>query len=114
MDMQVNNNGDISFNRQLGVFTPLPFPLNDSNVDLQIIAPYWADVDTSASDTVREPGSVWYRETTDPELLERAQKSVRSSFINHKTFVPTYLFIATWDQVGYYSSHTDKVCKNTC
>lgn len=76
---------------------------------LQIIAPYWADVDTSGSDTSRDPGSVWYRETANADLLQKAKQSISSAFVNHENFVPTYLFIATWDHVGYFSGHTDKV-----
>lgn len=78
--------------------------------ELQIIAPYWADVDTSDSDTDREPGSVWYRESANAELLQKAEKSISSAFVNYENFVPTYLFIATWDHVGYFNGHTDKVC----
>ena len=98
--MQVNNNGDISFTRAVTTFTPQAFPLAD---DLELIAPYWSDVDT------RGTGNVWYRETADPDLLERAQKEIRRAFVAHENFVPTYLFVATWDHVGYYNSHTDKV-----
>ena len=81
--------------------------MNES--ELQIIAPYWADVDTSGSDTDREPGSVWYRETVNAELLQKAKQSISSAFVNYDNFVPTYLFIATWDHVGYFNEHTDKV-----
>lgn len=38
----VNNNGNITFNRPLGAFTPEPFP----NSELPMIAPFWGDVDT--------------------------------------------------------------------
>ena len=97
----MNNNGDISFTRSVPEYTPEAFPLSES---LQIIAPYWADVDT------RGVGSVWYRETADVELLTRARDEIQVDFsINSDSFIPTYLFIATWDHVGYYNSHSDKV-----
>ena len=97
---QVNNNGVISFTRAVSDFTPEPFPLGNG---LELIAPYWADVDT------RGTGLVWYRETASPDLLDRAQTEIRRIFAAQENFVPTYLFIATWDHVGYYDSHVDKV-----
>ena len=98
--MQVNNNGDISFTTPVSAYTPQAFPLSGN---LQLIAPYWADVDT------RGTGSVWYRQTTDTWLLARARDEIQAAFINQASFNPTSLFIATWDHVGYYSRHTDKV-----
>ena len=98
--LQVNNNGDISFTTPVSTFTPQTFPLSGN---LQLIAPYWADVDT------RGTGSVWYRQTTDAQLLARARDSIRAAFINQARFNPTSLFIATWDHVGYYNRRTDKV-----
>jgi len=98
--MQVNNNGDISFSTPFGGFTPEPFPLSN---DLALIAVYWADVDT------RGTGHVWYRATTDTALRNEARELIRSGFINQMTFNPDYLFIATWDSVGYYNQRTDKV-----
>ena len=98
--LQVNNNGDISFTTPVSTYTPQAFPLSG---DLQLIAPYWADVDT------RGTGSVWYRESTDTQLLAKARDEIRAAFINQASFSPTSLFIATWDHVGYYNRRTDKV-----
>ena len=85
----------------IGQFTPQSFPLGDGR---QVIAPFWGDVDTTGT------GSVWYRETLDESLLIRARNEIRAAFVNQMSFEPTVLFIATWDHVGYYSSHTDLVC----
>ena len=98
--LQVNNNGVISFTRAVSDFTPEPFPLGNG---LQLIAPFWGDVDTTGT------GEVWYRETTNPALLQRAQREIREYFSGQEEFVPKGIVIATWDHVGYYSSHTDKV-----
>ena len=98
--MQVNNNGVISFQRAVSQFTPDSFPLPG---DLQLIAPYWADVDT------RGTGTVWYRETTEQALLDRAASDIQAAFISQGSFAPTYLFIATWDHVGYFDSQTNLV-----
>ena len=100
--LQVNNNGAISFTTSVSQFTPAAFPLSGN---LQLVAPYWADVDT------RGTGTVWYREVTDMRspLLANASDLIRSAFVGQQTFVPTSLFIATWDHVGYFNSRTDKV-----
>jgi len=74
-----------------------------------IIAPFWADVDTTGT------GTVYYRETSDPSLLSRAANEIQGTVAT--SFTPSYLFIATWDAVGYYMNRTDKVTnviKYTC
>lgn len=81
-----------------------PFPLNGS----VLIAPYWADVDTIPS----MGGFVHYRHTADPTSLNLTRDQIRAIFpVDFRNFTPTFLFIATWDHVGYYRSHTDKVRK---
>ena len=102
--LQVNNNGVISFTTAVSEYTLAPLPLPDN---FQLIAPYWADVDT------RGTGAVWYRMTTDTELLMRTRQWVQTAFIDQSKFSPTSLFIATWEAVGYYSNHTDLV-RVTC
>ena len=69
----------------------------------QLIAQYWADADTRGS------GNVWFYETTDQALLDRATSYIRRGFVNEKDFQPTHLFLATWDRVGYYNMESDKV-----
>ena len=70
--------------------------------DYQMIAPYWADVDTSGI------GNVTYRMCTDAELLRRADDHIRRAFPT-QTFSSNYLFIATWDHVGFFDAQTEKV-----
>uniref|UniRef100_A0AAY5JW14 Tectorin alpha n=1 Tax=Esox lucius TaxID=8010 RepID=A0AAY5JW14_ESOLU len=89
----VNNNGVISFNVQVSQFTPEAFPLSDSR---SFIAPLWADVHNGIR------GDVYYRESTDPEVLERASQDIRKYFKNLPTFTATSVFIATWHQVTFY------------
>ena len=90
---QVNNNGVISFNVQVSQFTPEGFPLSDSR---SFIAPLWADVHNGIR------GDVYYRESTEREILERATQDVRKYFKNVPTFTATWVFIATWHQVTFY------------
>lgn len=71
----INNNGNLSFGSPFGTFTPTGFPVNG----FPMVAPFWADVDTSGGD-----GAVWYK-------------------IENNTL------IVTWDSVGYYSAHGDKL-----
>lgn len=100
----MNNNGAISFTRAISQYTPDPFPLNGTQ---DLIAIYWGDVDTNPADG----GIVWYRETSSPMLLARFKDEIQAAFPNQREFVPLSLFIITWDHVGYFSGHTDKVYK---
>ena len=94
----MNNNGDLTFNAAYSGYTPQPFPIQGN----PMIAPFFADVDT------RGTGKVWYRTTTNSALLAKAVNDI-PSIIAGPNFSPLWLFIATWDHVGYYNSHTDKV-----
>lgn len=98
----MNNNGLLSFGDAVSIYTPRSFPLNDN----QLIAPYWADVDT------RGKGTVWFREVNDSTLLDRIGRDIHASVDNLFDFQPTLALIVTWDSVGYYSSHYDLV--STC
>ena len=100
--MQVNDNGVISFNSHFNYRTPYSLPLSGSQ---QIIAPYWADVDT------RGIGQVFYRQTTNASLLSRATSEIRAAFPTLQSVTIQNLLIATWSNVGYYYYKTDKVCK---
>ena len=101
--LQVNNNGVISFDASVTDYTSEPLPISGSHV---LLSPYWADVDTRPTN-----GSfVHYRQSTDQVLLNTTEEQIRELFSSDiETFTPTFLFIATWDHVGYYNLHTDKV-----
>ena len=98
----MNTNGAISFTYEISQYTPDAFPTNATE---EIIAPYWADVD------IRGTGNIGYRETRNPDLLQRANNDIRRAFSTIR-FSSEYLFIATWDHVGYFDSQVDKV--NIC
>ncbi|XP_048768432.2 protein mesh-like [Ostrea edulis] len=89
----VNTNGVISFLQRISIFTPDPFPVENN---ARMIAPFWADVDTTRG------GTVWYRETTDDDLLNRASEEVRTYFPQFYRFKASWLFVATWDRVSFY------------
>ncbi len=97
---QVNNNGHLSFGSLFGQYFPRPFPIS-----IPLISPYWTDTDTRPSNG----GTVWYRETFNQMDKDRVQNEVRAIFTEASRFTPNMVFIATWDHVGYYPGHTDKV-----
>ena len=94
---------------EVSQYTPDAFPLGDNR---RLLAPFWADVDT------RNGGDVFYRETTDPNLLQQATNDVTATFVDQRTFKATWLLIATWYKVaffgasGIYTSKVRKACKN--
>jgi len=101
--IQVNNNGIISFMNVFSEHDPRLFPLQSFNIP--VISPFWADADTSQDGS----GAVFYRETTDFDLLQRVSTEIQ--FGLSMSFTPTHLLIATWDAIGYYNMNTDRVNK---
>ena len=100
--IQVNTNGVISFINPVPQFSPDQFPIKDR----YLISPYWADVD------IRGIGNVYFKESTDPSLLARANDVIQSATTEARRlsrFRPRWMLIATWDNVGYFSTHTDMV-----
>ena len=93
----------VSFDAPVPGYTPQSFPISGSRV---LLSPYWGDVDTRPDP---DGGFVYYRNTTDSTLLTKAMNQVRTLFPAFANFTPTFLFIATWDHVGYFNQHTDKV-----
>ena len=97
---QVGDTGIISFDNLFNAYSPSPLSLRNTN---KFVAPYWADFDS------RGTGAIYYRQTSNPSLLDRATSEIRDAFSLDEYFEITHLFIATWDAVGYYSRKTDKV-----
>uniref|UniRef100_A0A8C6Y043 NIDO domain-containing protein n=1 Tax=Naja naja TaxID=35670 RepID=A0A8C6Y043_NAJNA len=95
----VNNNGVVSFGKYVSEYTPTAFPLKEG---IPFVAPFWADVDNRVS------GSIYWRQTEDSVLLSRFAADL-SRYLVDISFTPTWMFIATWDQVGYYGSASNKV-----
>jgi receptor-type tyrosine-protein phosphatase Q/CUB/sushi domain-containing protein len=88
----INNNGVISFLAPVSNYTPESFPLN-----IPIIAPFWADVDT------RGVGTVWYRLTSDASTVMNVREKVSSYFSDDPNFLPNEVLIVSWAAVGYYN-----------
>ena len=84
----LNNNGSVTFNDALGAFTPTAITGTTNN---PIIAAYWADVDTNGGPVTPTPGGT----------------SAGSDLLWYDLDPITHTFTATWDDVGYFGSHTD-------
>lgn len=84
----VNNNGSVTFNGPRGTFTPTVITENNDNPE---ITPFFADVDTNGGATTASPGG----------------NSTGSNLVYYDFDTVNDRFIVTWDDVGYYSGHTD-------
>ena len=100
--IQVTNNGHISPGAPNIDYTPKELPRLSP-----MIAVYWADADTRP----RYGGVVWFRNFSTPDLLRRALTDIQCAY--PLVSVIDYIVIVTWDHVGYYSMHTEKVKKIT-
>ncbi|PTQ89028.1 nidogen-like domain-containing protein [Agitococcus lubricus] len=89
-NLYVNNNGNITFGSPLSDYTPDPI---GSNLDYPIIAGFWADVDTrGATGNISGGGN-----------------SLGTNRVYYDIDATNGVLTATWDDVGYFSSHSDKV-----
>ena len=59
----------ISLGSPITSYSSSPLPLSNTQ---QVIAPYWADVDA------RGTGKIFYRQTTNPSLLDKTTKLIPS------------------------------------
>ncbi|XP_052697611.1 sushi, nidogen and EGF-like domain-containing protein 1 [Crassostrea angulata] len=100
--MQVNNNGDVTFDASLHQWAPQQFP----SLFHRIIAPFLTDIDT------RYGGYVWYRETTEHTVLQRGTNKIRSFFPGLPNFSATWMMIVTWEDVAAFgcSSYSTLSC----
>lgn len=89
----MNNNGIISFLKEVSQFTPVAFPVAK---DRCVVAAFWADVDN------RRAGDVYHREATDAATLLRATEDIRRYFPELPGFSATWVFIATWYRVTFF------------
>ncbi len=98
--LYVNNNGNITFGSGLSSFTPTSIGGSFYN---PIIAPFWADVDTRDSN--------WSSESISDGFVTPTPggNSMGSNLTWYDIDTATNTFTATWDDVGYYSSRTDKL-----
>lgn len=89
--MEVNNNGDVTFENQLSQYIAKSFPINGSH---KMIAPFWTDIDT------RNGGYLWYRTTTDFSILQQGTNNIRNVFPNFLIFYANWVMVVTWEDVA--------------
>ncbi|XP_050980944.1 uncharacterized protein LOC127174522 [Labeo rohita] len=92
----VNNNGYLTFNQPSSAYTPYRFLARGSQ---DIIAGLWTDLDN------RQRGVVSYHQYTSGNVLTRATQDINTHFPS-LTFSASWVFVATWDKVAYYSLTT--------
>ena len=83
---QIYTNGYLSFNYWYWI------PQRLSLSDVPLIAPFWV--------RFLSTGNIFYRQTNDTILLQRARDQLQELFPSSGKFTPTTLFIATWDRVA--------------
>lgn len=99
--LYVNTNGHVSFVSQVPDYRPdsiLPLGL-----DSPLIAVFLADVDTTRT------GRIYYRWTDQEDVLQRTAYDIRQHFSGFESYMPSLLFIATWENVGFYNAKSDKL-----
>ncbi|KAK7891874.1 hypothetical protein WMY93_023837 [Mugilogobius chulae] len=95
--LYVNNNGLVSFLREVSQFTPVAFPIAG---DRRVVAAFWADVDN------RRAGKVFYRESLERDVLDRASKDVRTYFSEFPRFNASWVLVSTWHRVTFFGGNS--------
>ncbi|XP_071969523.1 uncharacterized protein [Engystomops pustulosus] len=96
--LYVNNNGLLSFYLPIVQWYPQKLPVASNN---PFLAVFWSDVDNTVA------GDIYYRSSTEPELLARASSDIRTYFYS-TNFTGSWVIVATWDRVAYYGSSGSK------
>ncbi|XP_022099265.1 sushi domain-containing protein 2-like [Acanthaster planci] len=101
----INDNGVLSFDNafndhseQQNPFPVGPIPANTpGEVPTQriLIAPFFANVDITQS------GQIYYRQSTEKDLMDRCNAAIRQHFIKFADFQTKFMVIATWVGVGF-------------
>ncbi|NXT02957.1 NID2 protein, partial [Jacana jacana] len=95
LSLQVGTNGVIStqdFPRET------QYVDDDFPTDFPVIAPFLADLDTSG-----DRGNIYYRQDDSPAVLGQVVGYIQAGFPHTAgSFMPTNVFIATWEDVGAY------------
>ncbi|SET60723.1 von Willebrand factor type D domain-containing protein [Nitrosomonas marina] len=86
----INNNGSVTFNGPREDFIPAPLSVASGNPE---ITPFFADIDTR--------GGV--------AMPTGSGNSTGSNLVYYDSDVANDRFIVTWDDVGYFGAHTDKL-----
>ncbi|EDX06478.1 GD10735 [Drosophila simulans] len=99
--LYINTNGILTFNSEFPEYLNQPFPLEYAS-----IAAFYSNVDTSFSD---EGTSISLFESKEQSILDRASSLVRYAFSSQPEFEARQVIVATWRNVGYFDSKTDRL-----
>ncbi|XP_068146256.1 nidogen [Drosophila tropicalis] len=99
--LYINTNGILTFNVEFSEYLNQPFPL-----EYPSIAAFYSNVDTTNSD---DSTDISLFVTTDEASLDKAQQLVRYAYSEQAEFEAKQLIVATWRNVGYFDSKTDKL-----
>ena len=61
-----------------------------------MITPYWADLD------LKYGGNVFYRQTTDTIIIEKASVQIKNSFHSFNNAQFNWAFIITWSNISFF------------
>ncbi|XP_055837806.1 nidogen-like isoform X2 [Episyrphus balteatus] len=98
--LYINTNGILTFTKEFPEYLNQEFPAN-----IPSIAPFFANVDTSAQN---DSTIISLFESHHREKLQKANELVRI-IVSDNAFEATTLYVATWENVGYYDNQTDKL-----
>ncbi|TRY83024.1 hypothetical protein DNTS_007642 [Danionella cerebrum] len=90
----ISNNGFLTFDWPWYSYYPFQFPGYGGQ---DLIAPFWTDLDN------RNYGVVSYHQYTSGSVLTQATQDINQYF-SDLSFSATWVFVATWDRVPYYSN----------
>ena len=96
--LQVSSNGLISAREVYFQYVPSLFTREFSEFPHAIIAPLWADFDSSVQ------GSIYYRVTNDSEVLDQIVDTISNLNSDINSYAPKQALIATWEDIIPYNS----------
>ncbi|XP_038064903.1 protein mesh-like [Patiria miniata] len=113
----VNDNGVLSFDNAVNdhsepqeTFPVGPIPANSPGEvpqQMMLIAPFYANVD------IMESGQIFYRQSTEKDLMDRCDRAIHQYFIYHADFRTKFMVIATWDGVSFFGYQGGSAPTNT-
>ncbi|XP_023302735.2 nidogen [Lucilia cuprina] len=97
----INTNGILTFNIEFPDYINQPFPF-----EYPSIAGFYSNVDTTGAN---DSTSISIFNSQDPEQLQKVSELVRYAYNEQADFEATDIVVATWKNVGYFESKTDKL-----
>lgn len=98
-NLQINENGLITFDVEFPEFDNVPFPL-----EFAAIAPFYSNIDTT---NANENTSITIGVIDDSVQLDTASQLVQSHFLDGYQFRALSIVVATWHNVGHYRKNNE-------